>query len=75
VSSSQSELIKKTVVKFDLPFLINLPDDCFFIKQDNFSSEIELKRIAVATPGRGLPPGVPNAQHTLRPQRISTKNS
>lgn len=44
-----------------------MTDECFPIKQDDFSSVIELKQIAVTSPGKGLLAGVvfPSDAHIL----------
>jgi hypothetical protein len=56
--SKSSELVKKSVIEFDLPFLINLPDDIFYVKYNDLDAEISLRRFMISSPGRGIQSGV-----------------
>ena len=58
VMVSRSELIQRSILEFDLPFLINLPDDHYYVKYAGLDVEVRLRHVPVSSPGRGLQPGV-----------------
>lgn len=56
--SKSSDLVRKSVIEFDLPFLVNLPDDVYPVKYDDLDTEISLRRFTTTSPGRGYHPDV-----------------
>lgn len=58
VMSDFSSLVRTSVIMFDLPFMINLPDDAYEIKTDDTSVTIYLNRTRSPPDMPGLPRGV-----------------
>ncbi|HXW11663.1 MAG TPA: hypothetical protein VD694_02795 [Nitrososphaeraceae archaeon] len=63
--SSNERLVKASVVVFDLPFMLNLPDDQYAVYFDEDLTTVHLKRINSPVNMPGLPTGVQFAPNSV----------
>src|SRR6476620_11312231 len=56
--SDNNILVKSSIITFDLPFMINLPDDEYLVVADDYSTTVNIKRNRSPGDMPGLPDGV-----------------